>query len=307
VIPFTREFHEAAVRYRVLRQLRILSELQRDRSAVLLDLGIGDGPGLATRLSMGLTVIGLDINAQRLKQLKREFPRVHVVVADAKSLPFRDASFDFAVASQLLEHLNRPERAVSEAYRILRPGGYFLVDVPWLYEIYRGMSAFLLRQLQVMQRSGEPTLFFRILWRFRGGDVRRRLHTQFLCWLLGALRPFAWMRNGRTDEEFIAAYIQGLVREGNLHLHFYGPGEWVRIIESAGFLTFKRTGTWITPPLIDRVGVFNKLFGRLERYFSDHFLSYIGQMLIIATQKPRASMDANHRNRPDSPAFNVGT
>src|SRR4051794_39433212 len=49
-------------------------------------------------------------------------PRVDVV-APAEALPLEDSSFDVAVCSQVLEHVNDPELCVSEIRRVLRPGG----------------------------------------------------------------------------------------------------------------------------------------------------------------------------------------
>ncbi|GHT67682.1 hypothetical protein FACS1894110_13610 [Spirochaetia bacterium] len=54
---------------------------------------------------------------------------------DVRSLPleenhFPDSSFDLVLASHLIEHLNNPADFVKEVYRVLAPGGYFLVTTP---------------------------------------------------------------------------------------------------------------------------------------------------------------------------------
>src|SRR5439155_807663 len=56
--------------------------------------------------------------------------RVRIVRADAESLPFRDESFDAVVATEVLEHLDEPGRMLSEARRVLRPGGQFFMTTP---------------------------------------------------------------------------------------------------------------------------------------------------------------------------------
>jgi ubiquinone/menaquinone biosynthesis C-methylase UbiE len=54
-----------------------------------------------------------------------------VQVGDMRQIPFADDSFDAAVSSFAIDHLNREgvTRALSEAHRILRPGGEFLFIV----------------------------------------------------------------------------------------------------------------------------------------------------------------------------------
>jgi SAM-dependent methyltransferase len=52
------------------------------------------------------------------------------LVADATSLPLPDASADLAIAWHVLEHIPSDRAAIKELFRVLRPGGQFLVSVP---------------------------------------------------------------------------------------------------------------------------------------------------------------------------------
>lgn len=42
---------------------------------------------------------------------------------DMQSLPYDDATFDFVISDQVIEHLEDPKRAVGESWRVLKPGG----------------------------------------------------------------------------------------------------------------------------------------------------------------------------------------
>jgi SAM-dependent methyltransferase len=48
-------------------------------------------------------------------------------VADGEELPFADESFDLVHSKDSLHHMDRPERALLEYRRVLRPGGFALV------------------------------------------------------------------------------------------------------------------------------------------------------------------------------------
>jgi SAM-dependent methyltransferase len=55
------------------------------------------------------------------------------VVGDIHDLPFADETVDAFICRSVLEHVRRPEQAVNEMLRALRPGGQILVTVPSIY------------------------------------------------------------------------------------------------------------------------------------------------------------------------------
>lgn len=98
----------------------------------MLEVGCGAGRFLRTigRRRPGWELHGCDLSAVSLRA-GRSFPEpVEYVLADAHNLPYRDASFDFVLMVDVLEHLPRPEQALAEAFRVLRPGGRFHLLVP---------------------------------------------------------------------------------------------------------------------------------------------------------------------------------
>ncbi|MCI0440232.1 MAG: methyltransferase domain-containing protein [Chloroflexi bacterium] len=55
------------------------------------------------------------------------------VVADAGCLPFRSEVFDAALCLEVLEYVPCPEGALSELWRVLKPGGTLIVSTPFLH------------------------------------------------------------------------------------------------------------------------------------------------------------------------------
>ena len=55
------------------------------------------------------------------------------IVGDVHDLPLADESVDSVICIALLEHVEEPLKAMAEMYRVLKPGGYFNMYVPFLY------------------------------------------------------------------------------------------------------------------------------------------------------------------------------
>jgi ubiquinone/menaquinone biosynthesis C-methylase UbiE len=55
------------------------------------------------------------------------------IVGDIHELPLEDNSVDAILCSAVLEHVEEPQRAVKEMYRVLKKGGYCFIYVPFLY------------------------------------------------------------------------------------------------------------------------------------------------------------------------------
>ncbi len=91
-------------------------------------LDVGCGTGIAARHALKLvdpdgTVTGVDLNAGMLAVARQLAPEVDFHQADALALPFPDDSFDLVVCAQVLQFLPDRVAAITEAARVLAPGG----------------------------------------------------------------------------------------------------------------------------------------------------------------------------------------
>ncbi len=96
--------------------LRALGPLEGRR---VLDLGCGKGRFAAHLKAQGAEVIGLDLSAAMLGRATG----LDRVQASARRLPFSNATFDAVVAIEVLEHVGAIGPVLSEARRVLTPGG----------------------------------------------------------------------------------------------------------------------------------------------------------------------------------------
>jgi ubiquinone/menaquinone biosynthesis C-methylase UbiE len=99
---------------------------------VIADLGAGEGTFSQLLARRSKKVIAID-NSEKMVEYGRELARKHGVKnleyrkGDIEEVPIRDATVDLAFFSQALHHAQHPERAVREAWRILKPGGRIVV------------------------------------------------------------------------------------------------------------------------------------------------------------------------------------
>jgi SAM-dependent methyltransferase len=98
----------------------------------VLDAGCGVGYGSAYLGEAARSVVGVDVSGEAIDYARARYGggNVEFVVGDLQELDREDAEFDAVVAFEVIEHLPRPERFVSEARRVLKPEGVLVVSTP---------------------------------------------------------------------------------------------------------------------------------------------------------------------------------
>jgi ubiquinone/menaquinone biosynthesis C-methylase UbiE len=89
----------------------------------VLDVCCGTGLVTAAATLRGARPIGLDFSSAMLKQARQSHPELQFDEGDAAALSYADESFDATVSNFGIHHVPRPDKALAEARRVLRPGG----------------------------------------------------------------------------------------------------------------------------------------------------------------------------------------
>jgi len=75
--------------------------------------------------------VGIDLSDVAIDRARASFgarPNHYFRQMDATRLDFADASFDSVLAIEIIEHVHQPERLIAESFRVLKPGGLFVIN-----------------------------------------------------------------------------------------------------------------------------------------------------------------------------------
>tara|TARA_B100001113_G_scaffold283842_1_gene239005 strand:+ start:502 stop:1308 length:807 start_codon:yes stop_codon:yes gene_type:complete len=121
--------------------------------AHILEGGCGNGSWVKYLNDKGYNCIGTDINDVILETAKKE--KLNIMKDDILNMSFDDNTFDAYLSLGVIEHWKEgPQKAIKEAYRVIKPGGYFFVSTPCNH---------LIRKLFNHPLRDMVNLFFKIL------------------------------------------------------------------------------------------------------------------------------------------------
>ena len=132
---FTRQaktFSESAAITDAASTQRFIDALGEAARGSVLDVACGPGILSAAIAKTAREVLAFDLTPQMLKRAAQRcaeagLGNVTFREGSAIELPFADAAFDAVVTRLSVHHFDRPDRAMSEIFRVLRPGGRFVI------------------------------------------------------------------------------------------------------------------------------------------------------------------------------------
>jgi SAM-dependent methyltransferase len=192
-----------------------------DPGPLTLEVGVGTGLVAAGLRDLGRSVIGIDLSpGMAARAAERIGPRV--AVADARRMPFRDASFDQACSVWVLHLVGDIAAVLSEVARVLRPGGRYTVVPGYgqdaedpisrrFHEMWDALDP------EGVRRDHEPTLRelapaagLQVTEAFRGPDLLRR---ESPAELLGKMEERVFSILWDVDEERWRRHVEPVLAE----------------------------------------------------------------------------------------------
>jgi len=101
-------------------------------NAKILDAGCGLGEWTAFLSQENYETVGLDLSFPTLRRLQETYPEVDFVCGSVLSTSFPASHFDAVISWGVFEHFeNGLKEPLNEAFRVLKPGGYLFLSVPF--------------------------------------------------------------------------------------------------------------------------------------------------------------------------------
>ncbi len=185
----------------------------------VLDIGCGNGYVLSHYAKNGAFVTGIDITQTAVDITKSRFRSLglsgDIFVANAEELPFEDNTFDCVCSMGVLHHTPNTQKAINEAYRVLRGGGRLIMMfyhknsllsmwnfnmLPFIHPRYLGMSRKEL--LNAVDGFGNPKgdmysndELRSMMSEFRYVYVFNKLVQKWMFWPIGYLLPKGFLES----------------------------------------------------------------------------------------------------------------
>lgn len=129
----TQEYYDAIEKFRYTHEpfIHELVQFPKWKGKKTLEIGMGAGTDFIQFAKAGAEAHGIDLTEKSIEHVKRRLASqgltAQISQADAENLPFSNNIFDFVYSWGVIHHTPDTQKAVQEIYRVLKPGGSFLV------------------------------------------------------------------------------------------------------------------------------------------------------------------------------------
>lgn len=157
---------------------RLLEWLKGREFSSILEIGCGSGYFLfqieKVLKNPPKILCGLEVSFEQLLKFCSRLKRLNQkhgvpLLAASEKIPVETGSFDLVVSSEVIEHIEHPETAIQEIYRVLAPGGVFCLTTPskvptefwkWFFQIprmiRRALAGRTLRDMNKLEVYDQP-------------------------------------------------------------------------------------------------------------------------------------------------------
>jgi len=143
------------------RRVKMLTS-HLNQSDKVLEIGCGTGYFTREIVKTGASVTAIDISPELLNIARQEIQDINVafLLENAYEMSFENSCFDSVVGSSVLHHLEI-EKAISEMYRVLKPGGSMFFTEPNMMNPQIALQKNIPALKRKLGDSPDETAFFR--------------------------------------------------------------------------------------------------------------------------------------------------
>lgn len=198
--------------YRRILLDRELEEAKKYMKGLVLDIGGGRRRGSFTEPEAATWLV-----------LDSSWDFKPHILGDAQGIPIRSNSIDCIKCTELLEHVEYPERVIAEISRVLKPGGTLLLSTPFIFGIHSDPFDFQRFTDQKLARMLEDSfkivtlkkqgLYFTVLaYMMKQAILNSKYRLKYIfCWLLPVFDLLVKLDNLNTvrNSKFMSSFTSG--------------------------------------------------------------------------------------------------
>jgi len=109
----------------------------------ILDIGCGTGQSTNFLSQKGYSVVGVDGGERFIQKAKKEYKEQRFLCESADKLSFETGYFDVVASYNSVEHFNNVEKSLREMIRVVKTGGYIIINSPNLLSVWQPLNAIL--------------------------------------------------------------------------------------------------------------------------------------------------------------------
>jgi SAM-dependent methyltransferase len=96
----------------------------------VLEIGCGAGSLLHRLRASGIDAVGVEASRVRIAESRRLYGDLPIEAVEGSTLPFPGERFDVVLSFDVFEHIPDTDRHLEEVRRVLKPGGWYLLQTP---------------------------------------------------------------------------------------------------------------------------------------------------------------------------------